>query len=182
MIKYNLEEAKKIITECKLNRKEYVFKNFFENDVTWGQILEEINDAWDYKDVLPDKKKSNIHNHIHYGERFDIIIEHTVEKTKIEQSQDFINATRYIYDRLDGHHLIFANLINGADTLYHDDISDNFQWMCLGSSHWSIKDQDGEREYILEAGDMIFIPSGVKHEVKPSIRASMNMNFNYFPN
>ena len=50
----------------------------------------------------------------------------------------------------------------------HSDQNDRFHWNCIGSSHWYIwdRDTDEEQEFILDVGDLLYIPFRTDHQVR----------------
>lgn len=51
--------------------------------------------------------------------------------------------------------------------LRHYDLAQLFHWCCVGTSSWTLWDKDeNETHFIVEAGDILSIPSGMDHEVE----------------
>ena len=71
-------------------------------------------------------------------------------------------------------HLYF-NIVTQAKTFgKHKDTIDVWFWQCQGVTKWIIEDKE---EYILNAGDLIYIPKGFHHEVVPlSPRLGISMS------
>ncbi len=179
MINWDIEEVKTIIKNCKETNQEYFFKNFMSSNVTWDDVLAEMNTAWDVEDDLRFSRKANKHNHVHYGDRWDLIIENTGEPINIQATKDIRDALTEIYDEDAGQCFLFVNLLNKANTMIHKDDSDNFQWVCVGGPViWTIGEEGQSVDYTLEVGDLIFIPYKKAHSTIVERRASVNMNFN----
>ena len=70
-------------------------------------------------------------------------------------------------------HLYF-NIITKARTFGpHRDTMDVWFWQCQGKTKWVI---ENKKEYILNPGDLIFVPKNIQHEVVPlSPRAGISM-------
>lgn len=57
---------------------------------------------------------------------------------------------------------LYVNLSNRIDNVKeHQDPLDNFYWQCHGSVEWSANGN----KYLVEPGDLVFIPSQTKHSV-----------------
>lgn len=58
----------------------------------------------------------------------------------------------------------YINIINTPTFGEHKDVMDVWFWQVRGSTKWII---EREKEYILNEGDLIYIPKGVLHNVIP---------------
>jgi mannose-6-phosphate isomerase-like protein (cupin superfamily) len=62
----------------------------------------------------------------------------------------------------------------------HEDVTDNLYIQCVGSVTWRLYTKDSEKfiDYELTPGDVIFVPSGISHEVFPnSARCAITFSF-----
>ena len=50
--------------------------------------------------------------------------------------------------------------------LRHHDPCEQIHWNCVGSSLWKVYNNGEEYQYILEPGDVIFLPDGIEHLVE----------------
>ena len=96
LINWDVDEVMSIIKKCKETEQEYFFKNFITPTATWDDILEHINDAWDIEDELKFSRKTNKHNHVHYGDRWDLIVENQGEPIKNQE----IKTQKYIWGHI----------------------------------------------------------------------------------
>ena len=62
----------------------------------------------------------------------------------------------------------------------HKDESDVWYWQCIGSTQWKIFEFNENISYILEPGDIIYIPRGIFHDVIPlSPRVGISFGLDY---
>ena len=62
----------------------------------------------------------------------------------------------------------------------HKDESDVWYWQCIGLTEWKIFKFNETISYILEPGDIIYIPKGIFHEVTPlSPRVGISFGLDY---
>lgn len=61
----------------------------------------------------------------------------------------------------------------------HRDVTDIYHWQHLGYTQWTIYDK-GKHVYILNPGDVIFVPAGMYHDVLP-LTARAGITFGFFP-
>ncbi len=89
---------------------------------------------------------------------------------KISKVQDVLEDLK-----LNAAHLYF-NVTSQSKTFgKHDDTIDVYFWQVKGKSKWIIEDT---QEYILEEGDLIYIPKGIFHDVTPlGPRAGISMSY-----
>jgi len=71
-----------------------------------------------------------------------------------------------------GYSLVVSELIDGQEGVSksgiasHVDEHDTIHWACGGDSLWIISDKDGDHEYILSSGDVIYVKENTLHDVK----------------
>lgn len=62
----------------------------------------------------------------------------------------------------------------------HKDGSDVWYWQCIGSTQWKIFEFNETISYILEPGDIIYVPRGIFHDVIPlSPRVGISFGLDY---
>jgi mannose-6-phosphate isomerase-like protein (cupin superfamily) len=62
----------------------------------------------------------------------------------------------------------------------HKDESDVWYWQCIGSTQWEIFQFNKTISYILEPGDIIYVPKGIFHDVTPlSSRVGISFGLDY---
>ena len=70
---------------------------------------------------------------------------------------------------------LYCNLTTKAPTFgEHTDSMDVYFWQCQGSTKWIVN----EKIIILDSGDLLFIPKGIKHNVIPLCpRVGISMSY-----
>ena len=70
---------------------------------------------------------------------------------------------------------LYCNLTTKAPTFgEHTDSMDVYFWQCQGSTKWMVN----EKIIILNSGDLLFIPKGIKHNVIPLCpRVGISMSY-----
>lgn len=62
----------------------------------------------------------------------------------------------------------YISLTSQSETFgWHSDTSEVLFWQCIGSTQFSILEEGEIISYKLEKNDMLYIPSGVKHNTQP---------------
>lgn len=60
----------------------------------------------------------------------------------------------------------------------HSDPVDGFYIQCEGQTIWRAFYQDGSEEYLVNPGDMLYIPKGINHSVESmNVRAAISVSF-----
>lgn len=129
-------------------------KNFNFNVPSWEEILDNFNES-----VI---KKEDIR-----GNDFGFFVSHDAHRIplvkKVLNSLDLNEA-----------HLYMNIAVLGGSFGKHKDEVDVYYWQVQGKTVWDV---EGLGENILEPGDLIFIPRGVFHHVKPlTPRAGISMS------
>jgi mannose-6-phosphate isomerase-like protein (cupin superfamily) len=69
----------------------------------------------------------------------------------------------------------YINIMTTSETFgTHKDKDDVYFWQVKGKSKWTIMEST---EYVLDEGDLIYVPAGIIHNVTPlSVRAGISMS------
>ena len=118
-------------------------KQFDLNTPTWEEIFFNLNSSIELKESI-------------INEYQGFFVSHNAHRIKtVEKVLDRLNLK-------EAHSYI--NIINSPTFGEHKDIMDVWYWQVKGSTKWTI---EKEKEYILSEGDLIYIPTGVLHNVMP---------------
>lgn len=133
-----------------------VIKNFDLNVPSWDKIIKNLEYSLNNNDLVKTNKESFIVSHQ----------AHLIPEVKNVMSK--VNAK-------DAH--LYINFIPNTSTFgKHSDPVNVAFWQVQGTTKWTVKDKD----YILEKGDMIFVPKNVEHAVHPlTIRAGISFGIGY---
>ena len=119
-------------------------KKFNDDVVTWEEAIADYDNS----------KNKNLH--VKESSPYGFFVTHNIDYLpKVKKVLDILN--------LNFAHL-YCNLTTNAPTFgEHVDQVDVYFWQCQGSTKWIIN----EKIFILNSGDLLFVPSGVKHNVIP---------------
>jgi len=137
----------------KTSKITYLIKNWNNDVVNWNEALINFNQSILSENLV---KGENGFYVSHDG--------HKINKVKkVLENNNFKDA-----------HLYF-NIVTQTKTFgKHKDTMDVWFWQCQGITKWIIEDN---KEFILSPGDLIYVPKGFYHEVKPlSPRLGISMS------
>ena len=119
-------------------------KDFNKEVPSWQECLDNLNESFLNKEY---RKK------IEYG------FYNTFYADKLPQVQKSLE----MLDLKTAH--LYVNITTDVGTfgIHKDDVDVNY-WQVQGTTKWIIEKKD---EYILEPGDLIYVPAGVNHSVVP---------------
>jgi quercetin dioxygenase-like cupin family protein len=137
----------------KTSKSVYFLKNWNDDVVNWNEALINYN-------------QSVLLGNLTKGEN-GFYVSH--EAHKISKVKKVLEDNNLNYAHL------YFNIITQAKTFgKHKDEIDVWFWQCQGVTKWIIEDKE---EFILNTGDLIYIPTGFKHEVVPlSPRLGISMS------
>jgi len=166
------------------NNQVYYQKNAFEEFLSWGNFISLLDYQYNKSKISegnnPDHRVINKNGNVTNISKYTDFHYHLLEIVSSDHINPSIyNEFIYIKNMMNYFKLIFPSrftlkaLINlvGGDFVgeIHDDPYHVFSMQHLGTIEYMIKDIDGNSNtYILEPGDLLFIPSGMKHSVLPS--------------
>ena len=150
-----------------MEKQHLFFKQCFlvQDLPTWSDILEDID--LNYSDGSLIKTMNNFGFVTHRGRRMPQVDKlcNTIQQYNRPTAQP-----------LSAH--VYISLLSSSQTFgRHCDKSDVVFVQALGRTHYTVE-QDGNFEYILEPGDMLYIPNGVYHTPTPlSPRVGLSLGF-----
>lgn len=122
-----------------------VVKNWNNNTVNWDELIEN----WDFTVKTGGEIKATLPG---------FFVGHKAHF--IKKVQDCIVENNFYNDA----HAYFNLTPTSGAFKKHRDANNVYYWQCIGKTKWIV---DGYGTFILEPGDLIYIPSGVFHEVIP---------------
>jgi len=138
-----------------------VWKNAFPNVVTWEDFYEQRLKA---KQSGRGVRYDNPNLSISYE------IEGSPNMVGNPRFDTFRNALLAVWgDRLwdEPAHIMSTTLGRPGGLWLHKDPCEQIHWTCVGKTKWTVIDFDGKtREYFMEPGDVIFLPTGMEHGVE----------------
>jgi ribosomal protein L16 Arg81 hydroxylase len=153
--------------EARKKQNHFLFKKVLTDVPTWDDIL--LNVEKSYEENLLIKYLPNFTIITHNGEKYiKSVFDLLQEIKKIDNS---VNASAHVYISLTKFGKSFGK---------HKDNSDVFFWQIIGNTIWKIETEDGIEEYVMEVGDIIYVPRGIFHEVIPlSPRVGISLGLDY---
>lgn len=130
-----------------------LYRKFNTSVLNWEEALNNLND-------------SVMSNELYVNNRLGFYISYSASKLeKVKTVMDSLSC--------DTAHL-YLNVTVRSDGLgNHKDSMDVYFWQCLGQTKWVIEEK---QEFVLYAGDLIFVPKEVFHHVTPlSPRVGVSM-------
>jgi len=142
----------KLYLEALAGKKPYFFGNVNNDVPTWDEVFFNLEKAVE--------EQSHIKNLPNYG-----IITHTGD-LHIEKVKYF---SEYLKQNLN-HSAISAHVYIGLTKYFesfgmHSDDVDVYFWQIIGRTKWCIVDDVDNYEYVLNSGDLIYVPKNIKHQV-----------------
>ena len=121
--------------------------------LTWEEVIYNLNQSIQNKELIKHNKESFYVSHS----------AHTIPKVKI--LLDKLNCKEA--------HLYINYISNKTGFGRHKDSMDVWFWQAIGETEWKLDDFT----YLLKPGDLIYVPSGIYHEVIPnSARVGISMS------
>ena len=154
------------------NCEHYFFGNINNNDslpsLEWSDFINCLNYS------VHEKKSMKILSGCRY-----IMHDHS----SIPSIQSLVESLAKLDPNVECSAHIYMHLASTSDGFgSHTDTSDVWFWQVIGSTSWSVI---GDRiyRYILNPGDLIYIPRGMPHDVKsitPRVGISFGLDYNLF--
>ena len=99
----------------------------------------------------------------------------------IPQATAFLKEVQQFDPSLAGSAHVYIGLTKFSESFgRHRDNSDVFFWQVIGSTNWKVYPDDGVKEHVLTAGDIIYIPRYMDHEVTslcPRVGISFGLDY-----
>jgi len=99
----------------------------------------------------------------------------------IEEVEFILNEIKNNNPNNNYSHHVYISLSKKSKTFgRHKDKFDVWYWQCIGSTQWKIFESNENISYILEPGDIIYVPRGIFHDVIPlSPRVGISFGLDY---
>lgn len=153
------------ILENKRTNTIALYPNFFDNTPSWQDFIDYIEESSSIQTDLIDHI-SEYDLSIGVKVIGNVLIKggfyfYTPQHRHIGESEKIVDIFKTLNPRFNIQNL-YVNLSSNIDNVaIHHDEADNFYWQCQGSVDWV----SGDKTFRVNKGDLVFIPSGVKHGV-----------------
>lgn len=171
--------SSQIINECRESKRVHVFKNMFNGYPSWENFLDHLSYAFkDSNFTGGNYAAKEVINAVNFWQKLTM----TVENPTIEHYahlNDYINMFRSIHStEYQGCFSIISFTDSEPTTSQHSDPVDVFYFQGVGKVIWKIKNGESIDDYVLNPGDVIFVPATIIHEiVSLSPRAALSFKF-----
>jgi mannose-6-phosphate isomerase-like protein (cupin superfamily) len=161
-----------------------VLNKFFNQDYSWDNFINSINDAYDLNDannkVEPAKE---IVGKINFWQKLTMTLEN-INEANFPGIQVKADRLAQLHQQLSGSgkcigYFGAVSITNKEPTTgKHSDPIDVIYCQFVGSVTWTISDENGSESHVLNPGDIIYVPKSVDHEVTSmSPRAAISFMF-----
>jgi len=169
------------IKESKANHNVLVIKDFYKDTPSWQEFMDYIDKSSHVIDARMPSEPNE------YDKSLDaVIIGNVVVKQNFyyyvvmdwhmnKATEEIEKAFTDFFDAIGGISSIYLNTSSNVNNVkQHFDDLDNFYWQCIGSTTWHCKD----KTYVVNPGDMVYIPSKSYHGVDFSMpRAAIGFSW-----
>lgn len=164
---YDFLYSKDFLT-ARENKQHFVFRNVIKENLTWDEVIKDIDMSLD--------KKYFIKTRFKFG-----IITHNAEE-HIECVNDFLCAIHKLDPKLNKTAHIYTSLSRHTkDGNNHCDASEVWYWQTIGTADVEVGIGDDMIVYNLQPGDVIYFPEGEYHKVislTPRVGVSLGLDSN----
>ena len=167
-----------LIKQNRQDRTAHVFRNMFIDLPVWDNFFNHISDGIEEKEYSGGNMGSKeVVGKVNFWSRLTMTLDQPEEKYYTHLN-NYINKLTEFQDYTFNGSFCAVSITNREPTTgKHNDPVDVFYMQCIGSVVWKIFG-DTEYEYTLNPGDVIYVPSGVDHEVRSlTPRASISFMF-----
>lgn len=153
------------LVEARNSLKHCVVRNVGATMPTWSDILAELNRTVQHKERL---------------KTLDSLGFVLLQAHNIPSVSSMISVIENITDSKCSAHCYISLLESSATFGRHNDNADVFFWQVQGSTRWTVEQGTEIYEYELTAGDLIYIPRFMIHQVVPlTPRAGISIGIDY---
>jgi len=148
-----------------------VLNKFFDQDYSWNNFINSINDAYDIND--PNNGMAfgkDVLGKINFFQKLTLTLEN-INETNFPGIEDKADRLTQLHEQLSkpgkclGYFGAVSFTTKEPTTSKHNDPMDVIYAQFVGSVTWTIYDEDGSESHVLNPGDIIYVPKTVMHEV-----------------
>lgn len=167
------------VLDAKRKKKPYLFKNILPSVPKWENFIDHLNSEYQNTSVkyyAIDQTREKFVNGVLFKDPFYVNITYPTEEF-YPQIPLFFKEFELLGD---GKPLAaYVNFAKEPPSRQHVDTKDHFYWQCIGTTLWEFEDVN----YVLNPGDVIYIPNYTKHNVitsgpRAAIQFEYKLNFN----
>lgn len=141
-------------------------KKMIQIESKWDDFINLINDS-----IVFNAKDSNLNYSrvglVRFYDKLTMVIDHVEKSTYLQKDLKKIKKYLKKYKMESNYEMAVVSFTNNdATTGRHFDNDDVLYVQFIGSVIWKIWEKDKEIVYILNSGDLLFVPKNTYHEVK----------------
>jgi hypothetical protein len=173
----DIQHIKTSIVEAKSSNQVLFFKNTIPTTPSWDDFIQNLNINYN-NNITIDSNDKRFNNSVLIYNRLDPISFMLIKDNSIGLIQKSSNIYNIINDiNIDCIKSIINFVGNESKYYIHADSHDVISWHCIGSVEWRIyktlkqenpppaESTEPYESYILNPGDILFVPSGIVHQV-----------------
>lgn len=189
----HLEELKLLVDKSRLNSDAILFKSIATDNPTWSDFIKHLDHEYHNPpqqiSSRPDEEK--MVNGVCIRNNFYLSVRSPARGSYgnifFPQCDDILSFFDKIMGEPGSGVSAFINFVGKESPInIHPDRRDTLYWQCIGSTTWNIypdeKNLSQFKSFILNPGDVIFVPKGVSHTVLTGEpRAAIAFSYNPDP-
>lgn len=168
-----------IVDRCKKEKNAHVFSGMFKNYPSWENFLDHLSYAFkDSSFTGGNYSAKEVINAVNFWQKLTMTVENPTTEHYV-YLDEYIDLFKSIHPmEFQGCFSIISLTDSEPTTSQHSDPVDVFYLQGVGRVIWKINNEDNIEEYVLNPGDVIFVPATVVHEiVSLSPRAAISFKF-----
>lgn len=168
-----------------INRGPTVIPQYFNEDYLWNNFINSINDAYDFNG--PNNKAESykeVIGQINFWHKLTMTLDNINEQNfpgitnKVDKLTDLHLMLKGIPSKCSGYFGAVSLTTKEPTTGKHSDPIDVIYCQFIGSVVWSVYITGEKKDFILNPGDIIYVPKSMEHEVLSlSPRAAISFMF-----
>lgn len=167
-----------LIRKSYTENKAVVFNSVFPNDYTWETFINHIDASIIVPPASPKQGCREVIGSVNFWQSLTMTIENMSDLSfpELNDKAMFIQSMHGGHNS--GQFAAISFTTHEPTTGKHSDPVDVFYWQCVGDVKWTLSYENKEESFVLNPGDVIYVPTGIIHEVKSlTPRASISFMF-----
>jgi hypothetical protein len=155
-----------------INRGPVVIPKYFNEDYSWNNFINSINDAYDVND--PKNKiegSKEVVGKVNFWHKLTVTLDNINEQNfpgignKVDKLTDLHSMLKGISSKCAGYFGAVSFTNKEPTTGKHSDTVEVIYCQFIGSVVWSVYTDEGKKDFTLNPGDIIYVPKSMEHEV-----------------
>lgn len=149
-----------------------LINNFFNTDYSWDNFINSISDAYDLNDLRNKKEgPKEVIGKVNFWQKLTMTLDNINEQNfpgigkKVKELTELHNSIANTKSTCTGYFGALSITNKELTTGRHSDPIDVIYCQFVGSVVWSIFTDQGKEDFVLNPGDVIYVPKSIDHEV-----------------